>query len=85
MTELPDDHVPSADAAEQRLAVDGDPAAELPRDLPDDAPVADAVEQALPAAPAGGRHAVDLPLEADEADAAEQAHVVPLDEDEARA
>ena len=52
--------------------------------LLDAAPEADVVEQSLPTGPAAGRVAADLPLEADAADAAEQAHVVPLDEDEAR-
>ena len=85
MTVPTGDHVPSADAAEQRLAADEAVPTELPADLPDDAAEGDAVEQALPTGPAGGRVAADLPLEADAADAAEQAHVVPFDEDEGRA
>jgi hypothetical protein len=52
---------------------------------PDDVPEADAVEQTIPAAPAEERLETDLPLEVDAADAAEQAVVVPLDEDEGRA
>jgi hypothetical protein len=78
------DAVPSADAAEQRRSAAGDePTGETPRvDL--DAPEADAIEQAQSSAPGEHRAARDLPLEADQADAAEQAVVVPLDEDEVR-
>ncbi len=78
------DAVPSADAAEQRRSAAGDePAGEtLSVDL--DAPEADAIEQAQPSAPGEHRAARDLPLEADDADAAEQADVVPFDEDEVR-
>ncbi|MFP5218847.1 MAG: hypothetical protein ACLGIG_03810 [Actinomycetes bacterium] len=80
------DDVPSADAAEQHTpaATDADTVADLPREVPDDASEADALEQALPAGPVGGRTRGDVPLEADDADAAEQSEVVPLDEDEAR-
>jgi hypothetical protein len=51
---------------------------------PDAVPVADAAEQSVPAAPGEERLPHATPLEADEADAAEQAVVVPLDEDEGR-
>jgi hypothetical protein len=78
--------VPDADAAEQQLPAD---AASSPhaRDVPpvgDDVPEADAVEQSQPVAPVEDGDTPDLPLEADGADAAEQAVVVPLDEDEGR-
>jgi hypothetical protein len=78
-----------ADRVEQSTTPTGD----APRlDAPDialETPDADAVEQATPAGP--GEHVADsggdagrLPLEADPADAAEQAVVVELDEDERR-
>lgn len=79
--------VPDADAAEQRLAVDGysDDGALHRAAVPDDASEADAVEQAQPVGAAAARPlSADLPLEADPADAAEQDDVVPLDEDEGR-
>ena len=76
--------VPDADAQEQRLSAAGDdPRTETPS-VDVDVPEADAVEQAQPAGPGEHRAARDLPLEADPADSAEQAVVVPLDEDEGR-
>ena len=76
--------VPDADAAEQRTAATGEPTADLPREVPDEAAEGDALEQAAPVAPDGGEPAGERPLEADDADAAEQARAVPLDEDEGR-
>lgn len=78
--------VPDADAAEQRLAADGEPADSplVPAAVPDEAAEADAVEQAQPVGPAPAPTAGTVPLEVDPADAAEQDRVVPLDEDEAR-
>jgi hypothetical protein len=69
------------DMAEQRSSLTGDaPLAEAP-DIADEVPVADALEQSAEAAP--GEHVADrdLPMEADEADAAEQAVVVEIDDD----
>ena len=84
MTVPTGDDVPTADAAEQSTPAAGEPAGELPREVPDDAPEADTLEQSQPVGPVGGRASGDVPLEADDADAAEQADVVPLDEDEGR-
>jgi hypothetical protein len=77
--------VPDADAAEQQLPADA--ASPNAGDVPpvgDGVPEADAVEQSQPVGPVEHCDAPDLPLEADDADAAEQAVVVPLDEDEGR-
>ena len=76
--------VPDADAAEQRISAAGDePRPETP-DIGLGADEADLLEQAQPAGPGEHAAARDLPLEADAADSAEQAVVVPLDEDEGR-
>lgn len=79
--------VPDADAVEQQLTAEGEPAGNAVAhvEMPDDAPEADAVEQAQPAAPGEVRADVgERPLEADVADVAEQDVAVPLDEDEGR-
>ena len=77
--------VPDADAQEQRLSAAGDDPRPAVPEVGDEVPAADAAEQALEAGPGEHRAARDLPLEADELDSAEQAVVVPLDEDEGRA
>jgi hypothetical protein len=77
------------DRSEQAMTPTGDaPRLDAPY-VPLEAPAPDAVEQAVPAGP--GEHVADqggdagrLPREADPADAAEQAVVVELDEDERR-
>jgi hypothetical protein len=75
--------VPDADAAEQQRALDDQDPADAP--AVGDAPEADALEQSrgVASGEAGGVRA-ERPLEADDADAAEQAVVVPQDEDEGR-
>lgn len=81
-----------ADAAEQEMpaapAVDPALSSEVPDDapggVPDDVPVADALEQDAAVAPGQARTGRALPLEADPADAAEQDVVVQADEDEGR-
>lgn len=77
------------DRIEQRTTPTGDAERLHPPVVPLETPDADAVEQSLPTGP--GQHVADeggdagrLPLEADPADAAEQAVVVELDEDERR-
>jgi hypothetical protein len=76
--------VPAADAAEQRTSAGGDePRAQTP-EVGLGADEADVLEQAQPVGPGEHRAARELPLEADAADSAEQAVVVPLDEDEGR-
>jgi hypothetical protein len=77
------DPVPDADAAEQQRALDGSDPADAP--AVGDAPEADALEQSRSVSPGeGGDAGAERPLEADDADAAEQAAVVPQDEDEGR-
>ena len=77
------------DRQEQRSSPSGDAPVLPPPDVSLEAPDADVLEQAVAAGP--GEHVADtggdagvLPLEADPADAAEQAVVVELDEDERR-
>jgi hypothetical protein len=77
------------DRQEQRSTPTGDAELRQMPDVPLEAPDADVLEQSLPTGP--GQHVADqggdaglLPLEADPADAAEQAVVVELDEDERR-
>lgn len=84
---MPDFEAPERDAIEQEEPADD--AAELVEgdevgaDL--EAPEADAVEQRTPVRTnAGGAATADRPIEADEADAADQAHAVEFDEDEYR-
>ena len=71
--------VPAADVAEQGTAP-AVPDVAVPLEAVD----ADVVEQAVETGPSQRSGADDLPLEADAADAAEQAAVVELDEDEHR-
>jgi hypothetical protein len=53
--------------------------------VPDaDADAADVAEQSVPVGPTPQRVREDVPLEADDLDAAEQSVEVPLDEDEGR-
>ena len=77
-----------ADAAEQDApvgpAADQDDGPPVRSDVPDDVPVADAVEQAAVVAPRETRADRPVPLEADPADTAEQGVVVHADEDDAR-
>jgi hypothetical protein len=84
--------IPNSDPAD-RFEQASTPTRDAPRphdpDVPIEAPAPDAVEQATDAGP--GEHLADeggdagrLPLEADPADAHEQAVVVELDEDEHR-
>ena len=80
----PEDAVPEADRLEQTTSAAGDDARVETPEVPLGANPADVQEQAQPAAPGEHRAARDLPLEADAADSAEQAVVVPLDEDEGR-
>lgn len=76
--------VPDADAAEQRRTpIDDTPGTEPP-EVRGDTPEADVLEQAQPVAPGEHRVPREASLEADDADADEQAVVVPLDEDEGR-
>jgi hypothetical protein len=49
-----------------------------------DADAADVAEQSVPVGPTPQRVREDVPLEADDLDAAEQSVEVPLDEDEGR-
>ena len=77
------------DRAEQRSSPSGDAPVHPAPDVPLEASAADVLEQA--AAPGPGQHVADsggdagvLPLEADPADAYEQAVVVELDEDDRR-
>ena len=77
------------DRVEQQSTPTRDAPLPEPPDVPLEAPAPDVVEQALPTGP--GQHRADeggdagvLPLEADPADAGEQAVVVELDEDERR-
>ena len=77
--------VPDADAQEQRLSAAADEPRAVTPEVGVEVPAADAVEQAQDAAPGPHRAERDLPLEADDLDSAEQAVVVPLDEDEGRA
>lgn len=82
---MPDFEAPDADALEQeQSAGDAEAAVEEPAEVDLEAPEADAVEQSR--AVAGARPPVrrELPAEADEADAADQALEVELDEDEYR-
>ena len=72
------------DVVEQAASPSRDePRTETPA-VPVEAPDADVVEQAAAVAPGEHRADRDLPLEADAYDAAEQAVVVDLDEDERR-
>jgi hypothetical protein len=72
------------DLVEQSTSAARDDAASLTPVVPAEAPEADVLEQATPAGPGEHLAARDLPLESDEADAAEQAVVVELDEDDYR-
>jgi hypothetical protein len=78
--------VPDADAAEQQEPLIPDDSETEPEHLPPEAAEADYVEQHLPAHPAHGREMHSVPVsaytEASEADLAEQAAAVPLDEEE---
>ena len=77
---MTDDEAPEADVLEQEEPL-ADDAASVDLEAPD----ADAAEQhALVAAPGGAVAEVFLPYDADEADAAEQARIVELDEDDYR-
>lgn len=69
------------DAAEQRATLTRDAAVTGPPDVADEVPLSDALEQSVAAGPDEHVAARDLPLEADEADAAEQAVVIEADED----
>jgi hypothetical protein len=73
-----------ADVAEQQSSANRDERRTSTPEVPLGAPEADVVEQAADAGP--GEHVADrdLPLEADEFDAAEQATVVEQDEDDYR-
>ena len=72
------------DRAEQLTPAAGDDASAPSVAAPGESDPFDAAEQAAPAGPGEHRTDPDLPLEADAADAAEQAVVVELDEDEHR-
>ena len=77
------------DRVEQELSPTGDAPRATTPDVPLEAPDADVVEQSAAAGPGEhvatrGGDADALPLEADPADADEQAVVVELDEDERR-
>jgi hypothetical protein len=76
--------VPAADAAEQRSSPTGDEPVGTTPDVGLEADEADVLEQGRSAGPGEHQAARELPLEADAADSAEQAVVVPLDEDEGR-
>lgn len=69
------------DVAEQRATLTRDAAASARPEVADHVPLADALEQSVPVAPDEHVAARDLPLESDEADAAEQAVVVEADDD----
>jgi hypothetical protein len=76
--------VSTPDEQEQALTPTGDAARPVEPEVPAEASEADVLEQAAEAAPGEHTAARDLPLEADPADAQEQAQVVELDEDERR-
>ena len=83
-----DDRTPAVPAAtpedvleQQAEGADGGLPAES---VPDDAPAADALEQAVPVGPGEVRLDRNPPLEAEGADVAEQSVAVELDEDEYR-
>lgn len=80
--DLPD--ADPADVVDQQLSLTGTEAAAEPPSRDPEAPEADVVEQARAAGPAEHRVARELPLEADPIDAAEQAVVLPVDDDEFR-
>jgi hypothetical protein len=73
-----------ADLSEQHATASRDAAAATEPAVPLEAPEADVLEQSTDAAPGEHRAARDLPLEADDLDAAEQAVVVEEDADEYR-
>ena len=70
-----------ADLAEQHASAARDEAQAPEVDLPLEAPAADVVEQQRTAGPGEHVAARDVPLEADELDAAEQAVVVEEDDE----
>ncbi len=81
------DEVPEADAIEQDLPPGGPPARGSPADrrpvVDPDVPIADAVEQELPARGAIAEEEPSIPPEVPEADVLEQTQPAPLpDEDE---
>ncbi len=71
------------DLQEQQLSPTGDAPRQESPELGTEVPEADAVEQAQHAALGQHRADRDLPAEADDLDAAEQAVVLELDEDDA--
>jgi len=73
-----------ADLTEQQATPTRDAAAEPAPAVPFEAPEADVLEQSADAAPGEHRAERELPLEADDLDAAEQAVVVEQDADEYR-
>ena len=73
-----------ADQSEQHASATRDEPAAAEPALPLEAPEADVLEQSTDAAPGEHRAARELPLEADDLDAAEQAVVVEQDADEYR-
>jgi hypothetical protein len=70
-----------ADLAEQHATASRDEARPPEVEVPLEAPAADVAEQQIPAGPGEHVAARDLPLEADELDAAEQAVVVEQDDE----
>ena len=73
-----------ADLTEQQATASRDTAAATDPSVPLEAPEADVLEQSADAAPGEHRAERELPQEADDLDAAEQAVVVEQDADEYR-
>lgn len=84
---MPDIEAPGDDVLEQeQSATDAEAAVQRPEDsgVGVETPEADAQEQRQPLRGEDAPHRPTLPVEADEADAADQAREVELDEDEYR-